>query len=296
MHVGVTIFLTDRTIDPVELAVAVEERGFHSLYVPEHTHIPTSRRTPPPTGEADLAEGYKRVLDPYIALAAMAATTSRILLGTGIALVAQHDPIVLAKQIATLDRLAGGRFVLGLGFGWNHEEMLDHGVDPKQRWEVAREHTLAMQALWADDVAEFHGSHVDLPPCWQWPKPLQRPGVRTLIGGGSGPKLFAAVVEYADGWMPIGGAGLAKDLPRLHQLLTDAGRDPAALHVVPFGTLPDAGKLARYRELGVTEVILRLPEAGRDEVLPVLDDFARYLEGRRDLDRQPEVRGARPRL
>jgi probable F420-dependent oxidoreductase len=277
MQLGVTIFLTDQTIGPVEVARAVEERGFHSLYLPEHTHIPVERRTPPPTGDGELPEMYRRIVDPYVALAAAAAVTERIELGTGIALVAQHDPIVLAKEIATLDHVSGGRFVFGVGFGWNEDEMEDHGVEYRTRRARVREHVLLMNALWSQDVGAFDGDFVRVSPSWSWPKPVQRPRPRTLIGGAAGPKLFAHAAEYADGWFPIGGAGVAKALPDLRQAFADAGRDPDQVQVVPFGTLPSAGKLDHYREIGMTEVVFSLPSAGRDTVLRVLDDYVQYL-------------------
>jgi probable F420-dependent oxidoreductase len=277
MQLGVTIFATDLSMSPIELAREAETRGFASLFVPEHTHIPVSRRTPPPTGEAVLAEEYKRTLDPYVALAGAAALTSRIRLGTGIALVAQHDAIALAKQLATLDLLSDGRLVLGIGFGWNVEEMEDHGIDVKRRRERVRETMLAMQALWADEVAGFQGEFVRFEPSWQWPKPVQRPRPRVLIGGAAGPKLFAHVAEYADGWMPIGGAGIAAALPALRRALEERGRDPAELHVVPTGVLPDARKLEYYASIGVTEAVLRLPSAPRDVVMPVLDEYAAFI-------------------
>jgi probable F420-dependent oxidoreductase len=277
MRIGITMFATDRSIGPVDLAREAEARGFDALYLPEHTHIPVSRRTPPPTGEPELPEEYRRTLDPFVALAAAASVTSRIRLGTGICLVAQRDPIATAKAVATLDHLSGGRFVLGVGFGWNEDEMESHGVDPRTRRARAREHVLAMQRLWADDVASFAGEHVRLPPSWSWPKPVQRPWPPVLIGGGAGPKLFAHVAEYADGWMPIGGAGVGAALPALHEAVRAAGRDPAQIEVVIFGAVPDEGKMARYAALGVNEVVMRLPSAGRDEVLPALDRLTRWI-------------------
>ena len=165
-------------------------------------------------------------------------------------LVAQHDPIVLAKQVATLDHLSGGRVVLGIGFGWNRQEAADHGVAFGTRRRVAREHVLCMQALWSEDEAEYHGDHVDLDPCWSWPKPVQQPGVTIMVGGGAYPSVFAAVAEYADGWLPIGGAGLADALPVLRRAVEDAGRDPDRIRVVPFGTVPNDEKLDHYRSLG----------------------------------------------
>ena len=277
MQLGVTLHSTDESMSPVELAREAEARGFYSLYVPEHTHIPTSRRTPAPTGTEELGREYLRSLDPYVALAAAASVTRTIRLGTGIGLVAQHDPITFAKQLATLDLLSGGRLVLGIGFGWNHEEMENHGIDVTRRRARVREHMLAMQALWSQEVAEFHGEYVHFSPSWQWPKPLQQPRPRVLIGGGAGPKLFAHIAEYADGWIPIGGAGIGRALRDLRDAMENVGRDPASLHLVPMGVFPDAGKLDHYRSLGVTEAVLRLPSASRDEILPILDDYARFL-------------------
>ncbi len=278
MKIGIALHATDKSMDPVELAIEAEARGYHSLYVPEHTHIPASRRTPAPTGTPELAEEYYRTLDPYIVIAAAAARSERILLGTGIALVAQHDPITFAKQLATLDRIANGRLVLGIGFGWNHEEMENHGIDVKRRRELVREKMLAMRELWTKEVAEYHGEFVSFEASFAWPKPLQQPGPRTLIGGAPGPKLFSQIAEYADGWLPIGGAGMKAALDDLRGRFEAKGRDPAAMHIVPFGVLPSDEKLEYYRELGVTEAVLRLPAAGRDEVLAKLDEFARFVE------------------
>lgn len=277
MRIGITMFATDRAMDPADLAQEAESRGFASLYVPEHTHIPVSRRTPPPTGDAVLAEEYKRTLDPYVALAAAAARTQRIRLGTGIALVAQHDPIALAKQIATLDHLSRGRVVLGIGFGWNREEMEDHGIDFRRRRARVRETMLAMQALWSQEVAGFDGEFVRFEASWQWPKPVQQPRPRVLIGGAPGPKLFEHIAEYADGWLPIGGAGLREALPELRAAFEARGRDASGIEIVPMGILPTREKLDYYREIGVTEAVLRIPSADREAVLPVLDDFTRLL-------------------
>ena len=277
MRLGVSIHATDRSMSPLDLAIEAEARGFHSLYIPEHTHIPISRRTPPPTGEPELAEEYKRSLDPYIALAAAAARTQKILLGTGIALVAQHDPITLAKQLATLDLVSEGRLVLGIGFGWNHEEMENHGIDVRHRRERVRETMLAMQTLWSQDVAEFHGEHVRFEPSWQWPKPVQQPRPRVLIGGAAGPILFQHIAEYADGWMPIGGAGLKDAIPDLQRALAIRGRELRDLHIVPMGVQPDTRKLEYYASIGVSESVLRLPSEPRDAVLPVLDAYTRFL-------------------
>lgn len=277
LEIGLTMFATDRSMDLIALANEAEQRGFASLYIPEHTHIPTSRITPPPTGEPELAEEYRRTLDPFVALGAAAAVTSRITLGTGICLVAQRDPIVLAKEVATLDLISNGRFVFGIGFGWNREEMAQHGVSFRERRDLVREKMLAMRALWTRERAGYLGEWVKLEESWSWPKPVQRPHPPVLLGGAPGPKLFAHIAEYCDGWMPIGGAGIAASLPSLRAALDARGRDPASVRIVPFGTEPSSGKLDYYASIGVCEVVLRIPSAARDEVLSVLDAYAPYL-------------------
>ncbi|NRA07767.1 MAG: LLM class F420-dependent oxidoreductase [Myxococcales bacterium] len=277
MKIGVTLHATDLSMNPVEAAREAEARGFHSFFVPEHTHIPTSRRSAPPTGDEVLPEEYKRSPDPYIVLAAAAQVTERILLGTGIGLVAQHDPITFAKQLATLDRIAEGRLVLGIGYGWNHEEMENHGIDVKRRRARVRETMLAMQALWSQEVASFDGEFVRFEPSWQWPKPVQQPRPRVLMGGAPGPTLFDHIAEYADGWIPIGGAGVRQAMVALREAAEARGRDFGEMHVVPFGVLPDAEKLAYYESIGVSEVVLRLPTDSREVVLPLMDEYARLL-------------------
>ena len=276
MDIGVTLFVTDQSIRPDVLAREVEDRGLESVWYPEHTHIPVSRRTPYPGG-GELAEEYKRTLDPFVAIAAGAAVTTRLGFGTGICLVAQRDPIVLAKEVATVDLLAGGRFSFGIGFGWNRDEMEDHGVDPRHRRSLGREKVLAMKALWTEDEASFEGDHVHLPPSWQWPKPVQRPHPPILIGGAAGPTLFRHVAEYGDGWIPIGGAGVKDQLPVLRTAAEEAGRDPASIDVVIFAALGDPAKIDYYRSLGIRRTILNLPSAQADEVLPLLDQYAKLL-------------------
>jgi len=285
MRFGITMFATDVSIDVVELGREAEARGLRSLWLPEHTHIPVSRRTQPPTGDAELPDEYKRSLDPLVALAAVAAATTSLRVGTGILLPAQREPIVTAKAVATLDHLSGGRASLGVGFGWNEDELAHHGVAMADRRAVAREHVLAMQALWADDEAAFAGDHVEIAASWSWPKPVQRgpdgrPRVPVLLGGAAGPKLFAHLSEYGDGWIPIGGAGLTDALPRLREQVADAGRDPAALEIVPFGSQPDPGKLDHFERIGVTECVFRIPSAPRDVVLPLLDEQATLIATR----------------
>jgi probable F420-dependent oxidoreductase len=275
------MFATDVSISVHELAREAEARGLQSLFLPEHTHIPTSRRTPPPTGDAELAEEYRRTVDPFVALAAAATVTESIRLGTGICLVAQREPIVTAKAVATLDQISGGRFDFGIGFGWNHDEMEQHGVDPATRRALTREHVLAMKALWTEDVASYDGELVHVAPSWSWPKPVQAGGPPILIGGAAGPKLFAHIAEYADGWIPIGGAGVRAALDDLARACEATGRDVADLQIVPFGTLPDPGKVEYFESIGVTEIVLRVPTGDADTVLPVLDNLADLVETNR---------------
>ncbi|MGQ0825455.1 MAG: TIGR03619 family F420-dependent LLM class oxidoreductase [Actinomycetota bacterium] len=273
MRYGATMFTTDRTVGPAAFARALEERGLYSYYVPEHTHIPISRTTPPPTGEAELVDEYRRTLDPFVALATAAAVTERLVVGTGVCLVAQRDPIVTAKAVASLEHCAPGRVVLGVGFGWNEDEAADHGVVMATRRDRAREHVLAMKALWADEVAAFRGTYIDLAPSWAWPKPAAgRPPIQ--IGGAAGPKRFAHVAEYADGRMPIGGRGVRAALGDLHRACDAVGRDPETVRVVPFGTIPDPGKLDYFESIGIEEVVLRVPGGALEQVLPLLDQYA----------------------
>jgi probable F420-dependent oxidoreductase len=285
MRVGVTVFATDATMPIADLAAAVEERGFDSLWFPEHTHLPVRQATPPAVvGGVDAAD-YQRTLDPFIALATTAAVTTRLALGTGVALVAQHDPITLAKTIATLDHLANGRLTLGVGSGWNADEAADHGIDPTTRRAQLHEHLQVMQALWRDDVASFTGRWVELPPAFAWPKPAVRegadpndpPGVPVLFGGVAGPTLFRSIAELGHGWLPIGGAGLSTAIPELCRAFDAAGRDPDRVRVVPFGTVPDAGKLEHFAQLGLDEVILRVPNGTADTILRVLDKYTRFV-------------------
>ncbi|MHB8670942.1 MAG: LLM class F420-dependent oxidoreductase [Acidimicrobiales bacterium] len=277
MDVGVTIFPTDQAIDPIRLGPEVEARGFDSLFVAEHTHIPVSRRTPYPAG-GELPEEYRRTHDPFVTLMAAAAVTSRLKVGTGICLVAQRDPIVLAKEVASLDRLSGGRFVFGVGYGWNVEEMQAHGVDPRRRRELVREKILAMKALWTQDEASFDGEQVHLAPSWCWPKPLQRPHPPLFVGGAAGPTLFRHIVEWADGWIPIGGSGLGENWPKLRQVAEDAGRDPATLKVIVFAARPNPESLEHYASLGVSSTVLGLPPGPAEVVLPLLDQWAPLVE------------------
>ncbi|MFD4583137.1 LLM class F420-dependent oxidoreductase [Streptomyces sp. NPDC058434] len=276
MRISTTIFLTDETITPLRLARELEERGFAGLYLPEHTHIPVERTSPYPAG-GELPPEYGRTLDPFVALGQAAAVTTTLGLGTGITLLAQHDPIALAKQIATLDHLSGGRFTLGIGFGWNREEAADHGVEWSTRRDLSRDRMHLMRALWAPEPTAYDGDFGSVRASYAYPKPASGPAPRTLVGGAAGPKLFSHIADYADGWLPIGGRGLTEALPVLRDTWEQAGRDPKSLQIVPYAVLPSAGKLAHYAELGCEEVVLQLPPAGEGEVLRVLDEYGKYV-------------------
>jgi probable F420-dependent oxidoreductase len=278
MRVGVVIFPTDLSIRPDTLGRALEERGFESLWVTEHTHIPSSRRTPWPGGP-ELPDEYRRTLDPFVALTAAAAVTTKLKLGTGISLVAQHHPITLAKTTASLDFVSNGRFLFGIGVGWNEEEMEHHGVDPKQRRAIVREHVLAMKELWTNDNASFTGEHVQFSPTWSWPKPVQQPHPPVIMGGAGGPVTFRHIVEYCDGWMPIHGRRDVLDkLPMLHAAAEAAGRDPSTIDVGVFGCPPKPEVIDAYVEAGVSRVAIVIPPAPDDVVLPLLDRYAGIVE------------------
>lgn len=280
MDIGVMMFPTDKSIQPIELARAVEERGFESLWFPEHSHIPTSRKTPwgGNEGAPPLPEEYWRTHDQFVALAAAAAVTERIKLGTGITLVPQRDPLWLAKESASLDMISGGRFILGIGYGWNKEELAHHGVRYTDRRAVMRERMLAVRELWTNDEAEFHGEWVNIEQSWQWPKPVQPGGPKVILGGAAGPKTIADIVEYCDGWMPISGRhDLTEPIAEVRRAAEAAGRDPNELEFGQFGTPAKPDIIAKVGEAGASRVVLGLPPADADTVLPLLDDYAQLL-------------------
>ena len=280
MKLGVSIFPTDKTIDPARLAQAVEDRGFESLWFPEHSHIPMSRVTPwggrkdaPP-----LPEMYWRTHDQFVALTAAAAATNKLLVASGITLVAQRDPIWLAKQVASVDQLSGGRMLFGIGYGWNKEEMAQHGVDYTERRALLREKMLMMKALWAEDEAAFDGELVSLEPSWAWPKPLQNPHPPVIMGGAAGPKTFAHIMEFCDGWMPIYGRHPITDkLADMHRAAEVAGRDPATIEVGVFSAPRDAAKLAELAAAGVDRAVFGLPAVEESIVLAKLDQYSAFL-------------------
>jgi probable F420-dependent oxidoreductase len=273
MDLGVCYFPTDYGIDMSELGRALEERGFKSLFVPEHTHIPLSRRTPFPGG-GELPKRYSHTHDPFVALSFAAAVTKKLKLGTGILLVPQHEPIVTAKAIASLDQLSGGRFIFGIGGGWNVDEMENHGATHGTRFKMMREHVLAMKALWSQDEASFHGEFVNFDPAWSWPKPRQRPNPPILLGGETDHTL-RRIIEYCDGWLPRPrGFDPVQGIDRLRRMASEKGRDPKTLSVTVFAAPPDKAVLESYRKAGIDGALLAIPDLSRDEILRQLDEWA----------------------
>jgi probable F420-dependent oxidoreductase len=264
---GVSTFITDQGIAPDALGRAVEERGFDSLLIAEHTHIPVERRSPYPGG-GDLPEMYYRTLDPFVALSAAAAVTERLLLGTGIALVAQRDPIITAKEVASLDLVSGGRAVFGVGVGWNREEMENHGTDPYTRGRLVDERLQAIRELWTAEKAEFHGEFVDFDPVYAWPKPVQRPHPPIYVGGGEG--AFKRVAAHGDAWLAT--RVPPEDMgPQIERMRATAGRDvPVTVYAVP----DDPATIQGYARLGAERVLLYLPTRPERESLDVLDRLA----------------------
>jgi probable F420-dependent oxidoreductase len=281
MLYGAFMFVTDYSIPPDQLGRLLEERGFESLWVPEHTHIPASRRSPWPGGP-ELPQEYWHTYDPFVALTAAAVVTTRLKLATGISLIVERDPITTAKEIASLDHISNGRFMFGIGGGWNAEEMADHGTKYRQRWRLLRERVLAMREIWTQEEAEFHGEFVNFDKLWSYPKPVQRPHPPIFMGG-DGPTTFDRVVEFCDGWMPIRrGRAFQGSLPEKIALLrrqaTAAGRNPDSLQISlfwPGEATPD--DIDRAEDAGVHRVILELPPARRETILPLVDRYADYI-------------------
>jgi probable F420-dependent oxidoreductase len=272
MDVGLAHFLTDWGMDPAELGREVEERGFESLFLPEHTHIPVSRDTPYPGG-GELPPEYSHTLDPFVALGAAAAATERLKLGTGVCLVIERDPIVTAKEVATLDRISDGRFLFGVGAGWNVEEMRNHGTDPSTRFRRMRESVEAMKAIWAEDEAEYHGRLIDFDPIWIWPKPVQKPHPPVLVGG-LGDKVYDRVVAYGDEWIPNrvqNPEALGERIAELQRRAEAAGR--GQIPVTVFGAKPEVRLLERLRAAGVTRSLFYLPPAESGELERQLDQL-----------------------
>jgi len=280
MDFGAAIFFTDYSMGPAELGRALEERGFESLWAPEHSHIPLSRASAFPAG-GELPKKYYDVMDPFVTLAAAAAATTRLRVATGICLVVQRDPIQTAKAVASLDQVSGGRFLFGIGAGWNAEEMADHGTEFKSRFEVMRERVEAMRLIWTKSKPEYAGQFVRFPPMMTWPKPVQKPHPPVLVGGAF-PYGARRALAYGDGWVPHArrpayGDVLGK-LPEFAALARAAGRDPATVPITVFGVAEDGDLIKRYRDAGVARLLFNLPAAKADEVLPVLDRCAALMQ------------------
>ncbi len=277
MKYALSIFPTEYAIRIDELARAAEERGFESLWVPEHTHIPTSRRTPYPAG-TELPKEYSHTIDPFVGLAAAAAVTTRLKIGTAICLVVERDPIVLAKEVASLDLLSNGRFLFGVGAGWNREEMENHGTNPKTRRTLMKERIEAMKAMWTQEEAQYHGRFVNFDPIWSYPKPVQKPHPPILMGG-QGSKALRGVIEYCDGWMPIPARieNLAAQVAQLRRQAEQAGRDPKSISITVFWGSSDRAAIEQYEKAGAERVIFLLPPAARDIVMPKIDEYAKLI-------------------
>ena len=274
MRMSAFMFLTDETIGPAELAIALEDRDFTGLWIPEHPHIPTKRQTPVPPayGGGELAPMYLRLLDPFVALTVAASVTTRLRVGTGVCLVALRDPIVTAKEVATLDHVSAGRFEFGVGYGWNEDEFSDHGQHFSLRHSVVREKVELMRALWRDDIAAYSGSHSELQPSWAWPKPAH--GSPRVWLGGNGLTTMREAAEWADGWLPTPSSpDLGDHIRTFRQMVGNAGRNPSDVGVGIAAAPPDLVMLNRFIEWGDDEVSVVLPSAGRDEVLVALDEL-----------------------
>ncbi len=273
MKFGLTIFPTAETIQPAALGRLAESHGFESLWFPEHTHIPVSRETPYPGG-GELPDEYARIYDPFVALTAAAAATERLLVGTGICLIVERDPITTAKEVATIDRVSGGRFLFGVGAGWNLEEMANHGTDPQSRFSLMRERIEAMKEIWTGDEASYHGRHVDFEPIWSWPKPVQRPHPPILVGGNSGGALDR-VVALADEWIPNPETRLRELPDRIADL---QGRAAAAgrgrIPVTFYAVKPEAEALRRFAAAGVDRAVFYLPPAPAEQIEPYVEHLA----------------------
>jgi probable F420-dependent oxidoreductase len=273
VRLGVAFFSTDYAVDPATLARMVEERGFESLFLPEHTHIPVSRRTPYPGG-GELPREYSHTHDPFVALTAAATATERLLLATGICLIIERDPITTAKEVASLDVLSGGRFLFGVGAGWNLEEMESHGTDPRRRFSLMRERVEAIKAIWTEDEASYHGEQVDFDPIWSWPKPLQEPHPPVLVGG-NGENVLKRVIAFGDEWMPNRATGISERIAELNRLAGEAGRDP--IPVTLSGARPDPELIESAEDSGIHRCTFYVPPAEAGEVERSLDNLASAL-------------------
>ncbi len=283
MHYGAVIFPTEYSIHPASLAVALEERGFESLWVAEHSHIPVARKSPW-GGGGELPKMYYDVVDPFVALSMAASATKTLKVGTGICLVIQRDPIQTAKQVASLDVLSGGRFLFGVGGGWNEEEMNNHGTPFAGRWRLLRERIEAMKAIWAEERAEYHGERVDFDPIYAWPKPAQKPHPPIHVGGAF-PGGMRRAIRYGDGWIPLAGrdGDVLEHMPAFREAALAAGRDPDSLEVTLYACPADADAIRRYRDAGLSRVVFGLPPSGESDVLRLLDTQAAIANGKTEV-------------
>jgi len=273
MEFGASIFFTDYSITPAELAVALEERGFDSLWAAEHSHIPVPRKTPPPGG-GELHKRYYDVMDPFVTLTAAGCATKKLKLATGICLVIQRDTIQTAKLVASIDQVSGGRFLFGIGGGWNQEEIENHGTVFVTRMRKMREQIEAMKAIWTESKPEYHGEIVDFGPMMTWPKPVQKPNPPVILGGAF-PWAARRAIRYGDGWYPNAASGNPEEyMPAFRKMAQEAGRDPASLPVTLGGAPEDADKLKRFRDLGAARVNVTLMSEKADAILPILDRWA----------------------
>ncbi|HTT84350.1 MAG TPA: LLM class F420-dependent oxidoreductase [Rhizomicrobium sp.] len=277
MQFGAAIFFTEYSIGPIALALALEERGFESLWAPEHSHIPVSRKSPYPGG-GELPKEYYDVMDPFVTLSAAAAATRTLKVATGICLLQQRDVIQTAKLVASIDQISNGRFLFGIGGGWNREEMENHGTDYATRFQRVREGIEAMKEIWTRPEAEYHGEIVKFDPIFAWPKPVQKPHPPILVGGGF-PQGARRAIRYGDGWLPIMGAkDLAELVPKYQAMAKEAGRDIADVPISAWHPRSDAEAIKRFRDLGVVRIVTTLPPAGRDKILPILDRYAEAMQ------------------
>src|SRR3954447_15154633 len=279
MKFGASMFFTDYSMTPAALARALEERGFDIVWAPEHSHIPLSRKTPFVMG-GELPKRYYEVMDPFVTLAEAAAATKTLMVGTGVCLVAQRDPIQTAKLVASIDQVSGGRFLFGIGNGWNQDELEDHGVKFADRHKVARERIEAMKAIWTQSKAEYHGEFVNFDPMMTWPKPVQKPHPPVIVGGAF-PYSARRAIRYGDGWIPQASRGayseIADMIPEFRKMATEAGRDPASIEITVWFPKQDADLMKRYQDLGVARVVFNLESEKADKILPVIDGWSALM-------------------
>jgi probable F420-dependent oxidoreductase len=279
LNFGASMFFTDYSMAPGELGTALEDRGFESVWAPEHSHIPLSRKTPFPAG-GDLPKKYYDAMDPFVTLTMAAAATKKLKVGTGVCLVAQRDPIQTAKLVASIDQVSGGRFLFGIGNGWNRDELEDHGIDFAQRHKVARERVEAMKAIWTQSKAEYHGEFVNFDPMMTWPKPVQKPHPPVIVGGAF-PYSARRAIRYGDGWIPQASRGayaeIADMIPEFRKMATEAGRDPKSIDITVWFPKQDADLMKRYQDLGVSRVVFNLESEKGDTILPVIDGWAALM-------------------